>query len=513
MNNIVLFAKTGRYIILFACLLELVFFPALENLCGCAVSIYGWLLFESYVFKLKNFKQFFIPTVAITGYIIMYFFLPLIMTLVEIKPLTYNFEVPYTTFFNQFINVNVIILAFICCKKIYHPHNFFTRLWCKLEYFKPPSDNQLWVLSIISLVLFVSYQFSVRDMDNSSFSFSDMQKNAEGGGVSAFLSSVSIYFALPICLFFKKIYGSNEKNKRFLTGIVIYAICLLAVALLSTRRAVLVKPFFSMVFLYFLLLIMGNKKINISFSGVLKYSIVFLMITGPLADLAIAMVLSRGQNKSIGSVIEMLYDRDKLHSQYNLMRDFMSKGDNSYSWSENYVNNVLLDRFCNLKVQDATIFYANKLGYNNPKMHEYMKDKIMYKLPTIVVETLGEKKKNRTTPTDLMLDEYLTIKDYIRIGNMVSGDTGAGLYWLGYYYYPVAFIIYILSFYFLSTLVFTRFGAFLVPVPVICFMQSYFMFFGNGAGIITKIEMLIRDGWSNVLIYCIFFFIIRKFVK
>lgn len=509
MSNINYISHIGWYILIIATIFELILFPSLENLCGCTVCLYGWLLFSQFVFNNQNFRTLFLPTVAVSGYLVMYFFLPLVMTLVEFKPITYNFEVPFITFFNQTLNATIIILAFLVCKSIYKPNNFLNRLWNNIGFFKSPSDIQIWIMSISSLVLFAVSQLTLHTIDNSDYSFDDMQKSAEGGGIMSIFASLSIYFGMPICFFFRKWYGSKEKM-NYKIALVIYFIILLMIALISTRRSVLFKPIFSAAIFYALYLVLENKKIFTT-ARFFLYSMLFLLLTGPVADLAMAMALRRGDVKTISDVVSMLSNRDELHKQFNIMRDFAGDSDNSYSWSENYVNNIFLDRFCNLRVQDATIFYAHNLGYDNQKMHEYVKDKILYKIPTPIVHALGEKKINRTTPTDLMLDEYFHIKGYTRIGNMVTGDTGAGLYWLGYLYYPVAFIIYVFAFYFLGSLTTLRFGTLIIPIPILCTMQSYFMYFGNAYGIISSIEMLIRDGWMEILVYCAFFFIIRLF--
>lgn len=513
MDNISYISKTGRMLLLVATLLEVIFFPTMENIVGCAVMIYGWLLFESLIFKRENFFRLFLPTVAVTGYIVMYFFLPLIMTLTEAKPLTYNFQVPYTTFFNQFLNINIIVLAYCWCKRVYRPNNLLNRIWKKIGYFRPPTDRQLWCIAIVSLVFFVLAQIRMYNIDTTDYTSEDMRQGAEGGGVFSFFSSLSTYFMLPICFFFRKLYGSHEKRIGWTTLIAYFAV-IVAVALISTRRSPIAQPLFSMAIIWLFLVIIENRKI-ITTKSFFKYSVIVILVGGPLSNFAMAMALSRGEKDTSDAIISMMQNSDELHAKYNLIRDLTSNGgDNSYSWSENYVNNVFFDRFCNLRVQDATLYYADKLGYNNPDMHEYMKDRFLFGVPTPIVHAIGEKKVNRTTPVDLMLTRYFHGRDgIVRIGNMVSGDTGSGLYWIGYWYYPVALIIYFMAFYFLSSLIYTRQNSFVVPVPILCAMHGYFMYFVNSYGITSSIEMMERKGWMSILVFCFFYFVIRKLVK
>ena len=91
----------------------------------------------------------FIPFVAIFFYGLCFFVLPIAATLLEGKPVTFRFQVPYITFFNLMINATVIAFAFRVCHRIYH-EGWLTRLWQKLGYFKVPTNRQIWIWSFTS---------------------------------------------------------------------------------------------------------------------------------------------------------------------------------------------------------------------------------------------------------------------------------------------------------------------------------------------------------------------------
>lgn len=68
-------------------------------------------------------------------------------------------------------------------------------------------------------------------------------------------------------------------------------------------------------------------------------------------------------------------DKEQLHyafQAYNAATD--NGGNNALGWSEYYVDNIFLDRFCNLRVFDATLYNAQCQGFNNPKGHQYYED-------------------------------------------------------------------------------------------------------------------------------------------
>ena len=61
-----------------------------------------------------------------------------------------------------------------------------------------------------------------------------------------------------------------------------------------------------------------------------------------------------------------------------------------------------------------TIAYAHKLGFDNPIMHEYMANQILFVLPTPILNALGihiNKFELQYTPGDLLSMESLNIGD------------------------------------------------------------------------------------------------------
>ena len=209
--------------------------------------------------------------------------------------------------------------------------------------------------------------------------------------------------------------------------------------------------------------------------------------------------------------MKLYNDKETLHRLWKLQSTaFANGGDNRLSWSEEYVDNIFLNRFCNIRVLDASVFYAKDLGYNNPEMHTYLKEEIINLLPSIVVELIGEQKTVHTTVSDVMYNKYFEPQKY-RTGWLVCGDIGVGLYLLGYWYYPFALFIYILTFMYLCTL--TRFNKrLIIPLPVMASFLSYFMYFDNAYGIFSSISLLMR-GWVTVMMYCIFARISRLLLR
>jgi hypothetical protein len=510
-NNIELIKRRGRIILIICTIIESIFYFDIANIYGCAVLLYAWWLFEKFVFSKENFQKFFLPTVAITGYIVMYYFLPIIVTLIERKPLTFKFEVPYRLWTNQIINISVIILAYGLSRKYYSSNNFLSNLWIRFGLFKIPTERQIWVLGFIGILALL---YNVITQKTDAEDFDVMQTNVTGGFYLTVINTIQNLVIVPLCLFFSKYYRGEEKSYNK-TRLFLYLALVGALGIATTRRGLIFYPILSLTLVYFFGAIINNKKI-ISGRKLIIISVISLLVSGPIMDIAAAMSLNRHNingTSTLKEVIKLYNDKEKLHKMYQYLSVYADKdnANNSVGWSEYYVDNIFLDRFCNLRVQDASLYYADQLGYNNEYMHQFAKDFVILRIPTFFTNMLGEVKVIRTSPADVFVDQYFHIPNFI--GQKVGGDIGIGLYWLGYLYYPFALLIYFINFLFWGTLVSRINNNPIIPVVILCAISQYFMFFVNSTGIFKSISLLMRDGFQYIIIYCILFFIVRKLIK
>lgn len=519
MNNSLIkdnISNISKWILVLLCVLslfEMVFYPEIENIYGCGTFIIGWLFLHFFVMKYRNAKKCFLPFISLFGLGICFYFMPLLMTLVEGKPLTFRFQNPYLTFNYQLLNLVMLILAFRLCLRIYRPNNVLSNLWDKMGYFSPPSDKQIWVMGFIGIF---SQVFLLTIMGTE-------DAEAENLGLFGHLLGVTKVFAcFPILLLFKKLYSNNTFTKTEKRPIIIYLIVLAALGLATGKRTMIFSSFVTIAMCYIVPVFSENKKLFSRKNAIYCFIAIYL-VTGPVADLAAAMALGRdnseqtGAAKTFDNIIDLYQDKEKLHYLYNafLLRTD-NGGDNLSGWSEYYVDNIMFDRFCNLRVCDMTIDYAHKLGFDNPKMHEYMANQILFVLPTPILNALGihiNKFDFQYTPGDLLSMESLNIGYYQ--GYRVAGDVGIGLYLWGEMYFVYAFFIYFAMFFFLSSLVKTNFNSTLLvfPLPVLCDLFRYFLFFNNATGIVGVVTTLLRTGWQAIVVYCVVVFVVKKIIK
>lgn len=499
-DNLEFIRNRGLLVLLLFSVLECVFFFDWANVLGCGVSIYGWLLMNRFVLRRKNLQRFLLPTLAVTGYVIFYYFLPLIVTFIEFKPITFNFEVPYLTFSNNFVNVSVMVLAYCIAKHYYSEKNVLTTIWDKCGYFHPFTERQIWIIGFIGLFCWSYYATFFLKYNQS---ISEISEGGEGGFVSDFLKMVGGFAAFPMILLNSKLAGFKTKTSK--KWIYLYLLFFLLATMASGRRGAMLFPIISYLML---LVLVAIKERRFLFSGKKAgiYLVLFLVLSGPVSDIAFAMALNRVENRNIFvGIWDTISDREKFNKLKSLA---LVAIDNSSGWNEYYVDNTILDRFCNLRVQDATLFYAKELGFADKGMKEFVNQYLLNEVPTFITRNLGAKKVLLNSPVDYMASRYFK-EDWYSFGNRVSGDTGVGLFWLGYLYYPVALIIYSLFFYYLCSLVKNRSGIQYIPLPIKCLIMTFFSTFMNGQGILICIHTLVRGGYLGIFIFCFIAFIAR----
>lgn len=497
-------------VLLISIMLECAIYPSWENAFGCFAEFYGWFLINRTVLKYEYLKRYLIPVIMLFFYGIYFFVLPIPVTMIEGKPLTFRFAVPWLTFFNLILNATTIVLAFHFCRKIYH-EGWLTNIWKRLGYFAPPTSSQIWALGVLGLLALLwglSYQGSER------------MRPENLGAWGQFLNVLRQFAYAPVALLFVKYYCRHCANiSKRIVYLYIAFFCLLAIA--TTRRAMLIDMTVSIAVMFLFVSLIENRRL-FSPKKIIYLVIGFYLLSGPVADLALSMIINRSTSYSgsasstFSNVIELYSDKEKLHRAFQMgtFSNSDNSGDNYSAWSEYYIDNIFFDRFCNLRTQDITLDYATKLGYGSERMKEYAANFVLFQVPTPILRAFGyhgNKFENNYTPGDLLSTDALKL-NYQYGGFRVAGDSAVGLAWMGYGYYVFAFFIYVLLFYFMCSLVSNK-EKFIVPVPVIMAMTTYMTYFNNSTGIFRTLSLLLRSGWQNIIIYCFLMWVIRLFLK
>jgi hypothetical protein len=196
----------------------------------------------------------------------------------------------------------------------------------------------------------------------------------------------------------------------------------------------------------------------------------------------------------------------------------MLKGDKiSYSinrWNEEYLNNYVFNRYCNLKISDNCIYYANKIGFANDKMQDVLLNDIIGYVPGFVqrglkITTNNNKDEIKASITDNLYS--LAIDDTTVKGSAIIGSMpGLGLSIFGYWYLMIIIPIFVIMF--------TMFDSFAILLKNNTVHFSYFFFtlivtvfnYFNDRHIYNfELRWIFRNYVESILIFLIVFKIVR----
>ena len=236
-------------LLIIACLCEMLFFYSPANLYGCLTLLYGWILISTLVFKREYIQKYPLPTIAVFSLGFCYYFLPIIITLLEGKPLTFNFQVPYLTFSNQILNVTIIVLAFRVSIKLYKPNCLLNKIWNKIGYMSILTEKQIWVIVFLGLIALISIVAGQGQ---------EQEHQSTGNMVEIIIRSVSVFSIAPVCLYFKHLYGDNTttKTKKYIKY---YIIVLVVIGMATTRRVLIFNSVFTILLMTIFILFAADN--------------------------------------------------------------------------------------------------------------------------------------------------------------------------------------------------------------------------------------------------------------
>ena len=503
--------------LIIAVIIEIICYPTTYNLMVTLSCLYGWWLLNRFVLTSKVLKIYPISFLVLFGLGIFYYYTPVIVTLLEFKPVTFTFLVPFDTAIHHFLFITMVVVSFCVYTKLIGTRNIFRHILLKLGYFPPPTDRQIWVLGILGLLGMI-YQRGVQGADFSA---------ASAGWFYRLIVGITPFAAAPVCLLMKKIYSNEpiEVSPKTKKAVYFHIIVAFILGISSGSRSLMISFFCVLFLIFFLYVLINNIRITSFFSSrkIICLFVFFYMVTGPLSDLALAMVINRKAGKEqtalqyIESTFDIFLNKELL---YKLKMEFDNQNNtiitDKMAWDEYYVDNVFLARFSNLKIWDQTMHHAERVGFDNYKMKNFFGERIISYLPTPLINLLGIN-FNKYDAVDCSSGDLLyglSEGGYVPVrGYRVTSHVGMGLATFGYKFYIISFGVYILLFYMLDSLcfIFQRRKKIIVSLGTLVLFYQLFIFFTNGEGLVRDLGFMFRGYIQNIVIYLILFGFIRKF--
>lgn len=499
-------------IFLFSCVLETIFFFDLNNLWATLILLLVWFLLNEFVLTTRVMLRYPISFLMFFGLTLFHVILPIPLTLIELKPVTFNLLLPFDTFLHHGVFIIVLICTHILYQHLTKRRNPLRSLLCLTAFYKTPNTRVIWISSIAAFAFNFYFYVIYGGWENY-------------GSKNLFITlgqSLSIFLWMPLIIPFGKLRGVEKRlSKRTIILIVGYSLLVIIISVISNWRTMLFSGIVIFLALYLLGILYGQYKISKIFSPtkLVAFGIAIYLFTGPIMDLGLAMVITRqtryttDSKQFLNNTIDVYKDKDELNA-YREIATLSTKNVRTKRWDENYLDNYFFNRLCNLKISDNCIYYANKLGYAHPKMQAVLADQITSYVPGFLSKRLGIQSETRNEEFQSSIADNLyslAIHDPTVKGSAVIGSMpGVGLSIFGYWYLLVIIPIFLIIFTMFDSFVNISKGRidysyYFYPLILICFN-----FFNDRHVFNFELRWILRNYVESVILFLILFTALRK---
>ena len=317
----------------------------------------------------------------------------------------------------------------------------------------------------------------------------------------------------------------KDKNKTKIVKLnkacILYLVILVILSFATNSRESMLEPIGTFILLFFLSYINSPKELRHSIKK--KYIIggvlVILFVIPVINDISSAMLYNRQYRKETNrqeifiKTFETLRDKEKMN-ELRVLKDKKEsdaiRTEASKDWSETYVSNFALNRYCNLKVADNTLYHAKKVGYPNKYMFDDFWTEIAALLPTPVLNYLGREydKNIRYSRGDKL--KALSSNRHPFASYLVTSHLADGLVTFGLWYFPIEFLLFFMRFLFLDTFLFRYRGRVYYSVLGLITIFSFMAMFRHAGGCCDSLSYMVRGYWQDVILFILGFSLLKK---
>lgn len=498
-HDISLIKKALSIILIVSCAIEICIYPRLTSVVLSITSLLSLCIFNRYIFRYKNIVKSPIAFLMFLN-LQMFMYLPIPITLMDGEPADHDLFNPITTYILQFIYY--IITAFCFVLAISRVSTYNSVLTQKLErfgFFSSPSNRFLWILGFVGILPRLMLMVS-------SFSF--------GAG---FLANISYFMYAPILILFRSLFGGSPAS-LFQKKMVYLYFCTIIVLLIGTNaRHYMITPAMILCACLFIKYFFNRySKSFLTVRNICISIVLLLVISGPVSNIATAMVVVRSLRgdipfeQLISETWDTANDKEAMQRYYQ-MQDAIEGKLLKSDWNENYVSNVFLQRFCNYRVVDASIYHADRVGWNNSEMIDEFFYTLMIAPPSPIPQLLFGYNKTENPGSQMDVLYSLSKREPVYPSLIVGGDVGLGLSVFGVFYFIIQFIVYYFLFRLINSLVYRKKnGTIVLSLFVLIQFMDYFNLFTVHSGIVRHIVFLIWGFWWGSLVLIIFYHALAK---
>lgn len=510
-DNIALLKKAIMIIWAFVVALELIFFPSFDALYALLLCSAGLFICGTIVFNINCLLNYSVSTIALLMYSVFFMLLPPIATLIELKPLIYNLRDPFYTF-SQLLILQIVLISIHALYRNMSRKFRLKNFLSQLGFFSKLSYQEMWACIIISLLchMFIILSFGQYNEDGENI----------GADIPPILRVISLAFGSAYSVVFvfymqnfniiKNIYKPNNKL------IILVVIIVFVIGIATNMRTAAISCFSAGLFLIIVysLFYPLNLKQLFTIKNILIYGLVIYFFTGPFMDISRAMLMSRGERygKSGLEVLTETFaymDSSKKNAKETTIN-------NTLLWSEDYLSNSILNRFCSLKILDESLFHADRGGCSNPIMRKTLYDEVIDVLPGSVKDMLEIKIDKNLRKYSLTDKLYSLSVPGVPLGGVKIGTLqGLGMSLWGWGYILVLIPLYLVLFYLLDATVLFFENRMYFSMFFIFNATTFVYWFSDRHYYLWESKWIFRTYWEGLFFFFVFMLIIKRlpFIK
>ncbi|OWP61941.1 hypothetical protein CDA63_16700 [Hymenobacter amundsenii] len=375
------FVRWSWVVLVAASLIQSLWFATQANQVAVLYVLGAWALLTPTFLTYSSLARYPISSFLMLGFGATQFYLPLLFTLLEGKPLVTNLELPYAVFEHSMLALLVLLTAHYCYRVLARVRLLHTRsLLRRLGVYTPPTHLQLWLMGLIG----VAAMFYI-------YVVSQVGWAMTGSSSDKFIQTLIPFSYAPYFIYSGRLYGSQQRPaKSTALWLLLFTIMLFVVSIGRNSRAAFMLSFTAVGFSYGLGLLLGVFENNLlRWRNVLLAGLGIWFLMGPMSDLGTAMVIVRekrhdiSKSELISLTYEAFWDEEAL-------RDYRAIDYHGISaWDESYLDNIFTARFANLKFNDESLLLNRQVGNENPAIYRYTIDYIWSSLPDPLIRFLG----------------------------------------------------------------------------------------------------------------------------
>lgn len=485
----------GDRLIIAAILLEMALFFSLPNLAGCFMTLVSWVLFKKIGLNVRNIEQHFFPWLVFLS-MSMYRILPLVATLMEGKPVSYCFKVPFETFFGETLLYAISVLAFWLVARD-NTNNVMKRFCKRIGLYRQLDPIQMWVLGFMGLAI----SLFVRGVEM-------------GDAAGKFLQGFAFVRFAPFMISFPSLWNIQKAGVIYERDnkVIAYFILLTILTFSGNSRYALIEPSGTVFLLFFISIIRTGKPLRYYIKP--KYAIGVLLgvfiIVPALSDVSTAMLAVRGIRSNVSSeelferTWDTFWDKEKLR-KIDYMARLNAKDNLQEDWNEGYLDNFALNRYCNMRITDVAMYNGERAveKYGRKVLQDDLVDRSVRLLPTPALNALGldATKTGFGSRGDLL--KALSSGQAVFVSLLVTSHLGDGIATFGYFYFIIQFLLFYVELKLIDTFSYMKEGKVIYSVMGLVVVFSFLGQFRNANGCMGEISYILRGFWQDLLLFAI----------